>query len=346
VRIRNAFVLLFIAVFATSAGSVTGQEEPLPAVTPRALLSAEFPTIALPVEPIRAVEQPTLEEAARRNDFATFDALYREALSRGEPVAQFATLHELWTWAINDPVGAFYGPAMRDRLARAYPGFAAYIEDFRIIDDRGNAFYPTSETRAFLLDRALAGRAPRVLVAEAPSPAVEPAAPVAVRPSPSPRVTKTAAAAPARVAPRRVRAAQPEVPVVAAAAPAPAPVQAAAPPVEVPVASVVETPAVAAPKVDAATPAPSAAVVAPSQAAPQETPVRQNSRGILLLVMGLVGIGLLAVMMRTPREAQPMSIIQPPAPEKPAAPVEPLRRPTPAPPAAPAATDQTRKTGS
>jgi hypothetical protein len=76
-------------------------------------------------------------------------------------------------------------------------------------------------------------------------------------------------------------------------------------------------------------------------AAPQAQPAR-NSRGLFLLVMGLIGVGLLALMMRTPRESQPMTIITPAEPEKPAAPVEPLRRPN----AAAPGPDQTRKTGS
>jgi hypothetical protein len=58
---------------------------------------------------------------------------------------------------------------------------------------------------------------------------------------------------------------------------------------------------------------------------------------VLLLVIGLIGVGLLAMMLRTPREAPP-SIMQPPdagtpPTDKPSGPtpVEPLRRPTAAP---------------
>ncbi|HEX7829976.1 MAG TPA: hypothetical protein VF787_09975, partial [Thermoanaerobaculia bacterium] len=68
---------------------------------------------------------------------------------------------------------------------------------------------------------------------------------------------------------------------------------------------------------------------------PATTPAVENQRtpnsGILLLVIGLIGVGLLAVILRTPREATPTSIIQPQAapPVEPEvkAPVEPIRRP-------------------
>src|SRR6185436_2448963 len=55
------------------------------------------------------------------------------------------------------------------RLARAYPGFAEYISEFVLVDRKGNAFYPTAETRTFLLERALRGDVPRVIIAEAPA---------------------------------------------------------------------------------------------------------------------------------------------------------------------------------
>lgn len=165
---KYAVVVLLVSLVSFAAFSVIGQEEPLPSVTPKdapALVTSEFPPVVLAVEPIRALHEPTLAEAARRNDYVTFDALYRKAKERGESVAAFATLHELWSWSMADPIGAFYGSEMHDRLAAAYPDYAKYIADQRIVDSRGNVFYPTSETRAFLLAQALEARAPRVQVA-------------------------------------------------------------------------------------------------------------------------------------------------------------------------------------
>ena len=174
-RIRNLFFLVLIAVASAIAVTVIGQEEPLPAVHPKALpqLAAQLtavpepPSVVLASFPLSEYHQPTIEEAARNNDYVTFDALYQAAKRRGDSVAQFATLDEVWTYSVTDPIGAFYGREMFERLSRAYTGFAKSIEPFRIVDQNGNVFYPTSETRAFLLERALAGTTPRVLLAEA-----------------------------------------------------------------------------------------------------------------------------------------------------------------------------------
>lgn len=166
-RFKSAVVLLLIIVIGTTTFPVTGQEEPLPAIQAKGSIAPLTRSIVLPVEPIgNTLPTATLETAARANDFITFDALYRDAVQRGESVAAFAPLHELWTFSITDPVGAFYGPDIYDRLVRAYPGYARYIAEYRIVDSNNNVFYPTSETRAFLLDRALEGRAPNVQFVE------------------------------------------------------------------------------------------------------------------------------------------------------------------------------------
>jgi hypothetical protein len=315
VRLRYAlFVLLFTTPFTIA------QEEPLPAVIP-ATAAPEVMLIATAVEPVREFRAPTLAEAARLNDFNTFDTLYREAKQRGEQVAQFETLHQLWTYAMTNPIGSFYGQEMYERLARVYPGYAEFIDQHRIVDSRGNVFYPTSETRGFVLERAMEGRGARVLIAEDVSTSQKPAPVVAtVQPAGGLRARRSTRTA-AKVA---------EAPPVVS----PAPVvsssslerRALSPsaPVEVPAPVVVaETPAVA-PVVEAA-PAPASVAAAPPVAAvPAEQP--SSSRGILLIVIGLLGVGLLAVMFRTPQETLPPIINVKPE-EKPAAPVEPLRRP-------------------
>ncbi len=271
-RSKSALILLLIVAMTVMPMSVIGQEEPLPVVTARTgpLIDTFVPApmVFLAAEPIREEHPPTLLEAARANDYATFDALFRDLKARGESLGTFETLHELWTYSVTDPIGAFYGAELYERLHRAYPGYAAYIADFRIIDDRGNAFYPTSETRAFLLDRALEGRAaPRVQVASDE--------PIVPRPQ---RVTPEAVSAP---------------PVTLAAEPATTSVTT---PAAVPVAT-----------------------APPAQVLPS-----RSSRGILLVFAGLVGVGLLALILRTPGEQPPMTIL--PTAGAAANNVEPLRK--------------------
>jgi len=335
VRLNHALVVLLFTI------PLTAQEEPLPVVTARDA-APEIMLIATAVEPIRDFRQPTLAEAARANDFISFDALYREARQRGEPVAAYETLHELWVYSVTDPVGAFYGTDIYEKLARAYPGYAQFIEDHSIVDSHGNVFYPTAETREFVLARALEGRSPRVLVAgdglrsplSAPvaadrSDRVATDAPVgATRQRAAGRSAQrsTPAAAPARVAPKAPVVAEiAPAPVVAEAVAAPAVVpeiasQTAAPVVEdVPEPVVAAQPVAAPPSVIATVPQPAAA----ADASP-------TSRGILLIVIGLLGIGLLAVMFRAPKETLPAPVAKQPVAnvdDKPVASVEPLKRP-------------------
>ena len=85
-----------------------------------------------------------------------------------------------------------------------------------------------------------------------------------------------------------------------------------------------------------------ATTAAPQAAAPAAEPQRERplaGRGLVLLFIGLIGIGLLALILRTPRE-EPIKIVQPP----PANNVEPMRKPQAAP--KPPAPDTPRATGS
>jgi hypothetical protein len=316
---------LFVLLFTTSY--TTAQEEPLPAVVTRTVPAADVMLIATAVEPLRVEHAPTLAEAARLNDFNTFDALYREAKERGEAVAQYETLHQLWTYAMTNPIGSFYGEEMYERLARVYPGYAEFIDQHRIVDSHGNVFYPTTETRMFVLERALQGRAPRVMVAEdLPGP-----------PKPAPVVATAELAGGLRA--RRSTSTEPKVASPSPAVSSPVERRALSPSSPAPVV-VAETPAapvvVEAPPVVAATPAPQPVAVQPVAVPPVPAPLAPaattpteksaSSRGILLIIIGLLGVGLLAVMFRTPQETLPPIIDVKPE-QKPAAPVEPLRRP-------------------
>jgi hypothetical protein len=325
---KYTVVVLLIAVVATTTMPVTGQEEPLPAIQAKTLFEPVTPSIALAVEPIRdLVQQTTLVDAARANDYVTFDALYREA-----PIPAFAMLHELWTFSMTDPIGAFYGEETYARLARAYPGYARYIEEFRIVDSNGNVFYPTSETRAFLLDRAVEGRtAPRVQITGTPaSPPADAAASRRRAPVTEPRVrVEVPVVAPAKAAARDAAASAGE--------------DAGAPKTSVAAKVVVETAPVVQP----------APVVAPAPAPltkPEPATIAVDNsfgtRGIFLLLIGILGIGILAMMLRTPSEL-PASIMTPPADTPaPPPPVEPLRRPTAVTPPPPPAAGKNRAGGS
>jgi hypothetical protein len=303
VRTRHLVILIAAVALSGVPRSVTGQEEPLPAITPR---NSDILLVALPLEPMLAEPQTTLAEAARANDYPTFDALYREA---GRPAA-YRALHELWTYAMTDPLGAFYGPEMHAQYSQAYRGYADYIDEHRIVDSRGNVFYPTSETRAFLLLQAAQGTpttAPAVVAQARPrliKASNEPAKPS--RRSTAPAPASAPASAPAK------RVAPPAPVVVAEQTPVPLPPPVVATPVvaapvvaaQQPVVAVQQPAAqvsAAVPQLTPSAPAPvvTASVVPAAEPTPQQSSV---GRGLLLVIIGLIGVGLLALIVRTPRE--------------------------------------------
>jgi hypothetical protein len=245
-----------------------------------ATLEPSLLLIDTPIEPEHSFDGDTLLAAARRNDFRAFEELYAHARDR----ARWRTLHEVWTYAESERTGAFFDESMRDRLAAAYSGYGAYIDDFRIVDSHGHSYYPSAETRHFLIERAVkevrpaksqriatavTHRAKKVHASRAkvviPTPVAHVAAPAA-RPGPSTTLGMTLAA-PVSAAPI---VAQPVVP-------APAPVQIAAP-------------------------APAVSTHPTKQPAPAED---TTAPGILLIVMGLAGIGVMMLILRAPKSAPP-----------------------------------------
>jgi hypothetical protein len=229
-----------VALFAVSA---IGQQSPVefyPAVS-----------IDLPVEPAHAPAEVSLLEAAQRNDFPTFDAIFTASEDQA-----FAELHRFWKWSLTDPVGAFYGDDLYATFAAEYPDYTAFIADYRIVDSHGRSFYPSSETRAFLLRHAVNRNVPRKHVA------------------PAVAVTKP------------TRKAQKPVVTVVRETPAPE----VAPPI-------VKT----APALTRVVPAPRPPETRP--AATTTTPVRDDrlGRALVLLIAGLIGVGVLSLMLRTPK---------------------------------------------
>ena len=237
--------------------------------------------VDLPVEPLYSppVTSLSLADAARRNDYASFDALYSAALNSGRDVSQYADLHRLWKWSMTDPVGGFYGKEIHAQFARAYPGYAAFIEDFKIVDANGNAFYPTSETRAFLLRNAVDDRRPRL------SPVIAETKPVEAKPiaAAKPVVAKRTGEAPVL---HKKSIEPPPVPVVATTIPV-------APP-----STINRQPSTRPSPIVAVQKAPAKAG-APSKAAPARPGV---GRGIFLIIVGLVGLGVVSVMLHAPAD--------------------------------------------
>lgn len=252
-----ALVLLF-SVSATGQQSDSGSPSPDPKVI-----------IQLPAEPVQPPVELTLADAARQNNFPLFEALYAKG---GEENPRFSELYTFWKWSMTDRIGAFYGEDVHARFAGEYPDYASYIADYDIVDSNGHTFYPSAETRAFLLKHAIEGTAPKhretTAVAKAknkpaaheiatPKPVVKAVPKAAAKPAPI--VTSGAAAVPAVVDARDARrSTQPAV------SPAPQPRR----------------------------------ILLPASD-------HRVARGFALIVAGLIAIGVLMLMLRTPREGEP-----------------------------------------
>jgi hypothetical protein len=335
--VRTKAVFILVLTLVSSTNSVTGQQHALPPVTPRtatpeastlppATSERTEPTVYLDALPIRDDSgQLTITEAARNNDYASFETLYTAAKSRGERVAQFDALHELWSWSMTSPIGAFYGPDLYERFAGAYPGFADYIEDYKLVDSRGNVFYPTAETRQFLLDHAIRGtRAPRIDIART-EPLAQPERSYSRGETAAPQATTSDAPPVPRATKPRSRlqksdATSPKPLFAKPAVAGPAPVQIAAAP------AVVPEPASAPAQQPAEQTPVLASMISPAPRIPVVKPATEGAigRGVLLLLIGIVGLGVLAAILRAPKE-EPLTIM-PAAGENAADNVEPIRK--------------------
>jgi hypothetical protein len=252
--VGKGFVAVVVALVSALTFSAIG-EEPLPAVIAKAAL----PQVTTEVEPVHETATPlTLAEAAQHNDFAAFDALFTT-----HPNPAFADLHALWVYSQTERFGAFYGEELHAKFARRYAGYAAFIEEYRIVDARGAAYWPTAETRTFLVEHT--GEA----ISDQRS------------------AIRRAAAAPKRH--------------VAHVAATPLPVIAEPPaaPLIADRGSLIAQPAQTQP--------------APVAQRVQTADNSATGRGILLMILGLVGVGVLTLMLRTPppeeEHAEPQGVI-------------------------------------
>jgi hypothetical protein len=134
---------------------------PFPAIAGTALprrLPAVVPAIAL----------AALNDANEAKDFRRFEAALAVAKwladtmplgAQRNALRRFILVYEdvdaIWSFAVRDRSGVYFNddslPGMRDHLDADYPEYEAYIYEYRVPDSKGNALYPTAETRAFLL---------------------------------------------------------------------------------------------------------------------------------------------------------------------------------------------------
>ena len=256
---RVTIAILAAVLVSVSADAQTASGQSAVPVIPR-ITTGSASTVDVSAEPHQtaAIKRPaTLRQAAEANDFGAFDGLVRKAKANGEALGAFADLHDVWSFSQANATGAYYAAEIHDRLAARYPDYAGFIEEYRITDRRGQAFFPSAETRAFLLQQAIEGNDP--LVAPASS-----------------RTTSTKIAAPHEIASAPVVSIKPSEPAESL------PKDALASDM-----SKVVTPQLPKP-------------LLPRRVAEIETPIDTpaTTRGIFLIILGLVGIGVLTMTMQ------------------------------------------------
>ena len=360
-----------VVVFSLVLLGVSAPDDPLPRVRAKAdvppentnvpqissTVTYEMPVIALAVEPLWDIAAATVDvrdsasavaamhDALASNDAARFTAAYAKAKELGAKLGVYEDIATVWSFANSNPTGAFYDaesmPGLHDRLAAKYPGYASYIEKYRLTDANGRVFYPTSETRAFLarqVGAAPAAAAPRRAEKLSP-PAIESAAPPTPAAPAAPKTRRhrtvkkaeTETATPAKTKPAATAAPkQPPAPAVAAAATPTAPKESTAPP------KLAEPTTAPAPQ-----PQQSAAPTTATTTAEQTS----NGRGeswILFGILAILAIGAIALFVRraqsTSEEPPTLIAAAPPAdaPKTPTAVPDKIAPvPQPAPPAQP-----------
>jgi hypothetical protein len=157
---RVTIAILAAVLVSVIAAAQTASGQSAAPVTSRITPGATVDVSAEPRQTAAIKTPATLREATEANDFAAFDGLVRKARANGEALGAFADLHDVWSFSRANATGAYYGAEIHDRLAARYPDYAAFIEEYRITDRRGQSFFPSAETRAFLLQQAIEGNDP------------------------------------------------------------------------------------------------------------------------------------------------------------------------------------------
>lgn len=161
--LRSAVVATLVFLPLTGAAS----EESNPPVTLEVELIRTPPVAPVVANDAQSVTQ-ILHAAIAANDLRRFELALARAreIADGMPPGEarnalhrtirvYSDVDTVWSFAENDRFGAFYDddalPGLHDRLASDYPGYAAFIAKQSIVDRNGRTFFPTAETRAFLL---------------------------------------------------------------------------------------------------------------------------------------------------------------------------------------------------
>jgi len=178
-------------------------ETPGPRVTPEEKKAAVAPAPEVPLPPPSTTLRGTLrqvQEAAERNDKEGFTNAVGRAASivedyptGGEKTAAAAALKvyndilAFWNYQYEVPTGAFFDATSRDLFARlkSYPDYERFISDKTIVDSSGTRFYPTRETRDFLVREASA-RLRRMSGGAVPVPTPAPQPPRVTTKTPAP----------------------------------------------------------------------------------------------------------------------------------------------------------------
>ncbi len=114
------------------------------------------------------VQLKDVQNAADRGDRDAFrDTLARvkatlaaypaggEKIAAADVIRLYDDLDRIWTFQMESPTGAFFdATSVPAQIMRGYPGFDRAIADQTLLDAHGTRFYPTSETRDFLVREA------------------------------------------------------------------------------------------------------------------------------------------------------------------------------------------------
>ena len=166
----NAALLTLAALNPLQAGAWSPQDPPASSAGDELRIHAAPPAIV--PEPVRSAADAfrRIRRALSSNDLILFRSLLTAARSfaDGMPIGGerntlrrllliSADLETVWSYASSQSFGSFYDDeslaGVHDHLSADYPGYAPFIDQYRVIDRDGRILYPTAETRAFLLQK-------------------------------------------------------------------------------------------------------------------------------------------------------------------------------------------------
>ena len=179
-----------------------------PSPAPRIVPEEVRATVPKPTPPTAMMPPPTaslrgvlreIQDAAERGDRDGFhDALARahgfvdgyppggEKKAANDVLKVHDDLQSIWDYLFQSPTGAFFDASTDNLMSimRAYPDYQRGIADQTIVDATGTRFYPTRETRDFLVREAAARLKRMGITAAAAKPPPETTTPAVVEPVP------------------------------------------------------------------------------------------------------------------------------------------------------------------